>query len=161
MGLIVCYQIIRLWHDITVRDRKKLILKFYQSFSNFSCRSLNPNTFFPIISVLIVLDLSNLKEQIKKAFCYQKLFWPFTVWIKWSQKNFKSFSWSLEHFFLKVGQTILVTKYHFWILKKIYQIILVNFFTFRFKNWSRSLMYVAKPSKHLWLVLSQWVWTKF
>ena len=25
--------------------------------------------------------LRNLQEQVKKAFCYQKLFWPFTVWI--------------------------------------------------------------------------------
>ena len=24
--------------------------------------------------------LRNLQEQVKKAFCYQKLFWPFTVW---------------------------------------------------------------------------------
>ena len=27
------------------------------------------------------LDMRNLQEQVKKAFCYQKLFWPFTVWI--------------------------------------------------------------------------------
>ena len=25
------------------------------------------------------LDLRNIQEQVKKAFCYQKLFWPFTV----------------------------------------------------------------------------------
>ena len=25
------------------------------------------------------LDVTNLQEQIKKAFCHQKLFWPFTV----------------------------------------------------------------------------------
>ena len=32
----------------------------------------------------------NLKEQVKKAFCYQKLFWPFSVWINCSTdlKNF-------------------------------------------------------------------------
>ena len=63
-----------------------------------------------------LLDLRNLQEQVKKAFCYQKLFWPFTVWIScssdlkifaknWpSASNFKSFSRSLEHFFLTVGQ---------------------------------------------------------
>ena len=63
-----------------------------------------------------LLDLRNLKEQVKKAFCYQKLFWPFTVWIKCSSDlkifenswpsalNFKSFSRSLEQFFLMVGQ---------------------------------------------------------
>ena len=26
-----------------------------------------------------LLDMRNLQEQVKKAFCYQKLFWPFTV----------------------------------------------------------------------------------
>ena len=63
------------------------------------------------------LDMRNLQEQVKKAVCYQKLFWPFTVWINCfshlknfensqpSASNFKSFfSWSLEHFFLTVGQ---------------------------------------------------------
>ena len=60
--------------------------------------------------------MRNLQEQVKKAFCYQKLFWPFTVWINCSSdlkkfansqpsaSNFKSFSRSPEHFFLKVGQ---------------------------------------------------------
>ena len=58
----------------------------------------------------------NLQEQVKKAFCYQKLFWPFTVWINCSSdlknfansrpsaSNFKSFFRSLEQFFLTVGQ---------------------------------------------------------
>ena len=64
-------------------------------------------------------DLSykrNLQEQVKKAYCYQKLFWPFPVWINcssdlkifansWlSASNFKSFSRSLEQFFLTVSQ---------------------------------------------------------
>ena len=63
-----------------------------------------------------LLDMTNLQEQVKKAFCYQKLFWPFTVWINCSSdlkifensrpsaSNFKSFSRSLEHFFLTPGQ---------------------------------------------------------
>ena len=63
-----------------------------------------------------LLYLRNLQEQVKKAFCYQKLFWPFTVWINCSRdlKNFanswplasifKTFSQSLEHFFLTAGQ---------------------------------------------------------
>ena len=63
-----------------------------------------------------LLDTRNLQEQVKKAFCYQKLFWPFTVWITCSSdlkifansrpsaSNFKSFSQSLEFFFLTVGQ---------------------------------------------------------
>ena len=61
-------------------------------------------------------SLRNLQEQVKKAFCYQELFWPFTVWINCSSdlknfensrpsaSNFKSFSRSLEQFFLTVGQ---------------------------------------------------------
>ena len=61
-------------------------------------------------------NCSNLQEQVKKAFCYQKLFWPFTVWINCSSdlnffsnsrpsaSNFKSFSRSLEQFFLTIGQ---------------------------------------------------------
>ena len=52
----------------------------------------------------------------KKEFCYQNLFWPFTVWVNCSSDlknfensppsalNFKSFSGSLEQFFLAVGQ---------------------------------------------------------
>ena len=65
---------------------------------------------------MYVLDLRNLQEQVKKAFCYQKLFWPFTIWIdcssdlktlanSWpSASNFKSFFPSLDQFFLTVGQ---------------------------------------------------------
>ena len=61
-------------------------------------------------------DMRNLQEQVKNAFCYQKMFWPFTAWINCSSdhknfensqpsvSNFKSFSRSLEHFFLTVGQ---------------------------------------------------------
>ena len=61
----------------------------------------------------------------KEAFCYQKLFWPFTVWINCSTdlnifansrlpaSNFKSFSRSLEQFFLTVGQNNFGKKYHF------------------------------------------------
>ena len=63
-----------------------------------------------------LLDMRNLQEQVKKAFCYQKLFWHFTVWTNCSSDlkifansrpsalNFKSFSRSLEQFFLTVGQ---------------------------------------------------------
>ena len=49
--------------------------------SIFSCMFLNPN-FFSNCSNLYVRR--NLQEQVKKAFCYQKLFWPFTVWINCS-----------------------------------------------------------------------------
>ena len=46
---------------------------FGKDFSNFSRRFLNPNYFFPIfiIFVLNVLDLTNLQEQVKKAFCFK------------------------------------------------------------------------------------------
>jgi hypothetical protein len=61
-------------------------------------------------------NVKNLQEQVKKESCYQKLFWPFTIRINCSSdlkkfensrpsaSNFKSFSWSLEHFFLTVDQ---------------------------------------------------------
>ena len=44
---------------------------------NFNCSNL--------------LYLRNLQEQVKKAFCYQKLFWPSTVWRNCSSdlKNFE------------------------------------------------------------------------
>ena len=71
--------------------------------------NLNPNS-------SNLLHLRNVQEQVKEAFCYQKLFWPFTVWINCSSDlkifvnsrpsalNFKRFSQSVEHFFLTVGQ---------------------------------------------------------
>ena len=71
--------------------------------------------------------MRNLQEQVKKAFCYQKLFWPFTVWINCfshlknfansrpSASNFKSFYRSLEQFFLTaVGQNNIGNKYNLW-----------------------------------------------
>ena len=63
-----------------------------------------------------LLYLRNLQEKVKKAFCYQKLFWPFTVRTNCSSdlkifanslplaSNFKQFSRSLEQFFPTVGQ---------------------------------------------------------
>ena len=63
-----------------------------------------------------LLDMRNVQEKLKKAFCYQKLIWSFTVWIKCSSdlknfensccsaSNFKCFSRSLEQFVLTVSQ---------------------------------------------------------
>ena len=63
-----------------------------------------------------LLYLRNLQKQGKKAICYHKWFWPFTVLTNcscdlktladsWpSASNFKHFSRSLEQFFLTVGQ---------------------------------------------------------
>ena len=42
-------------------------------------------------------------EQVKKAFCFQKLFWPFTIRIN-CLSALKSFSRWLEQIFLTVGQ---------------------------------------------------------
>ena len=54
-------------------------------FSNFSCMFLNPNSFSNLNSNCSnLVDMRNLQGQVKKAFCYQKLFWPFIVWISCS-----------------------------------------------------------------------------
>ena len=58
----------------------KLFLKEHP-FSKFSCMFLNPNIFFQIeFYCPNFLDMRNVQEYVKKAFCYQKLFWPSTVW---------------------------------------------------------------------------------
>ena len=71
------------------------------------------------------LDLSNLQEQVKQAFCYQKMFWSFTVWINCfcdltnfansrpSALNFKSFFRPLKQFFLTVSQNNFCNKIPF------------------------------------------------
>ena len=63
-----------------------------------------------------LLYMINLQEQVKKALCYQKIFWPFSVWTNCSgdlkffansepsAMSFKKKSWSQEQFFLTVGQ---------------------------------------------------------
>ena len=72
-------------------------------FSNFSCMFLNTNNFSNMNSNCSnLLDMRNLQEQVKKAFCYQKLFWPFTVWVN-CDGDLKDFanSWpSGSNFFL-------------------------------------------------------------
>ena len=84
--------------------------------SNFSWMFLTPIFFQFKLNCSNLLDMRNLQEQVKKAFCYHKLFWLFTVWTNCSSdlktfanshltaSNFKSFSRSLEQFFLTVGQ---------------------------------------------------------
>ena len=100
--------------------------------SNFDLHSfLLPHFFFlspHINSVnqgMPVLDIRNLRNKLKKPFCYQKLFRPFTVCLNCSSdlKNFanswpsiskfKSFCRPLEHFFSQWVRIILVEKYHF------------------------------------------------
>ena len=51
-------------------------------FSNFSCMFLNPKNFSNLnLNCSNLSCLRNLQEQVKKTFCYQKLFGPFTVWV--------------------------------------------------------------------------------
>ena len=110
---------------IMVENQKKIEeqqRKMVSTFTNFHFLTF-PADFQILISFCFLnyscfnfLDLRNLQEQVKTAFCYQKLFWPFTVWINcssdlknfansWlSASNFESFSQSLEQFFLTVGQ---------------------------------------------------------
>ena len=57
----------------------KISLRMKHTYSNFSCMLLNPNIFFQFSNSSNLLYLRNLQEQVKQAFCYQKLFWPFTV----------------------------------------------------------------------------------
>ena len=84
-----------------------------------------------------LLDMRNLKEQVNKAFGFQKLFRFFTVWVNcfiylkyfansWtSASNFKSFSQSTEQFFLAVGRNNFGNK--------------VPFLTVRLKNTFNSI----------------------
>ena len=72
--------------------------------------------------------MRNLQEQVKKAFCYQKMVWPFSVRINCSSdlknfancrpsaSNFNFFSQSLEHIFLTVGQNNFSNKIPFLLL---------------------------------------------
>ena len=41
-------------------------------------------------------DMRNLQEQVKKAFCYQQLFWPFTVGINCSSDWEKLLKFEVE-----------------------------------------------------------------
>ena len=72
--------------------------------------------------------MRNVQEKFKKAFFYQKLFWPFTARINCSSdlknfansqpsvSNFISFSWSLEIFLHTVGQNNFGNKIPFLML---------------------------------------------
>ena len=96
------------WQSQQIFARRNDVVKY---FSNFFCMFLNPNFFPNLNSNCSNLSyLRNLQEQVEKAFCYQKLFWPFTVWINCSSdlknfansrpsaSNFKKISRSLDQF---------------------------------------------------------------
>ena len=54
---------------------KHLYFPLENDFSNFSYMFLNPNIFSNLdYNCSNLLDMRNLQEQVKKAFCYQKLF---------------------------------------------------------------------------------------
>ena len=99
--------------------RKILLLLFWYLQNETKSWALNLRDEYPTaqsffsqfeLELFYFLDLRHLQEQVKKSFCDQKLFWPFTVWINWSSdpkkfsnsrpsaSNFKSFSRSLEQF---------------------------------------------------------------
>jgi hypothetical protein len=87
-----------------------------------------------------LFDMKNLQEQVKKAFCYQKLFWPFTVWTNFSS-DFKIFA--KIQIFLTVGQSNFGNKfkYHYHCFAKFLLQGIVNLQ--RIHEWSRyeSLMF--------------------
>ena len=93
-------------------------------FSNFSCRFLNSNSFFQFEFQFFKGITSETPPGISLK-SNQKLFWPFTVRINWSRdlqifanswlsaSNLKSFSPSLEQFFLTVCQNNFENKIQF------------------------------------------------
>ena len=103
-----------------------------------------------------LLDMRNLQEQVEKGFFYQKLFWPFTVWINCSSdlKSFtnsqpsalklKIFPWSLDQFFLTVGQNNFDNKMPFLCL-----LFLVQFIKSCLILPAHILSRVFKTAKHL------------
>ena len=90
--------------------------------------------------------MRNLKEQVNKAFGFQKLFRFFTVWVNcfiylkyfansWtSASNFKFFFWSLEQFFPTVGQNNFGNKIPFLFLNN------SNWEKNRGENWENRMI---------------------
>ena len=122
---------------------KKFCWRKIGIFRNFSCMFLNL-----YLNCSNLLYMRNLQEQVKKAFCYQKVFQPFTVWINCSSdlkkisnsrpsvSNFKGFSWSLEHFFLTVGQNNFGNKIPFFHIFSHRKFCIV---------WARDVSQVSQP----------------
>jgi len=85
-------------------------------------------------------DLRNLQEQLKKAFCYQKLFWPFTVWIKLS--DFCGFSCTRGHEIWRKLKHLIFVDFHVPGVMKIEENQRVWFFGFSstrgHENWRKS-----------------------
>ena len=117
--------------------------------------------------------MRNLQEQVKKAFCYQKLFWPFTVWINCSSdfksfensrpssSNFRSFSQCLEQFFLKVGQNNIGKKILFMPLSQLFSVCFhaVNYIQFTFRShYLNDLTWRQIPNSSNWNLCDDYVW---
>ena len=104
-----------------------------------------------------MLDLRNLQEQVKKPFCYQKLFWPFTVCSSDlkifvnsgpSASNFKFFSWSLEQFFLTVDQNNFGNKIPFlWPREKM--VTFIAYFSCSFAILQNIFIHLSHPLSNL------------
>ena len=93
--------------------------------------------------------MRNLHEQVKKAFCYQKLFWPFTVWINCcsleSRITRTIFSHSRsEPFLVKIKKK----KMHIWEIRSI-----------KVKNNVHPFLHNAWP--HLWSTVYRGAFCKF
>ena len=124
----------------------KISLRMKHTYSNFSCMLLNPNIFFQFSNSSNLLYLRNLQEQVKQAFCYQKLFWPFTVWINCSSDH----SRSLEQFFLTVGQNNFGNKIPF-VIKNL--LIISTLQTVCFPRWVPELIFEFRIYSKLTLAL--------
>ena len=123
MDKLKMYKLFRIYHKTGNKGtwNSQVLIKYFwktnpaswkQTFSNFFCMFLNPQKISNLNSNCSnLLDLRNLQEQFKNAFCYQNFFWPFTdrtnclsdlkifVNSQHSASNFKTFSWSLEQIF--------------------------------------------------------------
>ena len=119
------------------------------------------------------LDLRNVQEQVKKTFCYQKLFWLFTVWTNCSSdlkifansqpsaSDFIFFPWSLEQFFLTVAQNNFCNKIawlHFSdLLEWVISLYFTNIFYFSFwhtyfvDDWQFANQILMHLVKHIFI----------
>ena len=89
--------------------------------------------------------MRNLQEQAKKTFCYQKLFWPFTLWINCSSalKIFAN-SWAsalnFKRFSRSVGQNNFGNKIPFFQLCISFEmVLLLNVNVCEFNIWKNIL----------------------
>ena len=75
-------KLVHLWQDSFLTFPACFSIPIIFSNFDFNCSNLS--------------SLRNLQEQVKKAFCYQELFWPFTVWINCSSDREKLLKFEAE-----------------------------------------------------------------